>query len=155
LSTFEELVDEFCFQAGLPESSEIARGLPFEVNGVASALHRDEHFDPGCFQVYTDFGPPPQAREATVYYELLKRNIENGASRDFQYGVLPATGHVVRVDHLPLESATVDLLGAVVVAASTDALEWRKTRFLCPLEEFEEQESRQAREERLLLGDAA
>ena len=152
---FDALVAEFCERTGLPDAGEIAAGLPFEVNGVDTALHHDEHAGPHGVHVYTDFGPPPEAREATVYYELLKRNFQGAASREFQYGVSPATGHVVRVGHLPLDGATVDLLGAEVVAASTEALEWRKTRFLCHLEDFEEEESRQAREAHLIPGDTA
>jgi hypothetical protein len=103
-------------------------GGAIQIAGVVFSFIYDAEIDSRLMILYTDFGEPPAEREATVYYELLKRNFVAGKGPVFT--VSPITGHVVHVEHFRLDELTAALLAGRMASMAEEANDWRLTHFM-------------------------
>jgi hypothetical protein len=127
---YESLIQEFCSFGHLNDVDFIARGGSFEYNDILFSWVHDPALDPHTVFLCVAYGPPPAEREATVYYELLRRNFLNFAGSGPQFTLSPVTGEVVLVERFDLRTATPEDLFRAVVYQRDAAADWRSTRFL-------------------------
>lgn len=127
---YEQLVDEFARLVHLEDPAYVRDGGAVEIAGVVFSFIHDRELDPGLVFLFTDFGPPPAAGEAKVYYELLKRNFVASTGQGPIFTVSPVTGHVACVEHWPLGEVTAALLAERMASLAEEVTDWRGTHFL-------------------------
>ncbi len=127
---YESLVEQFCSLGRLEDISHVARGGSFEVNDVVFSWVHDPNLDPRTAFLCAAYGPPPAEREASTYYELLKRNFLNFASSGPTFCISPVTGDVVMVERMDIDTASAPAMIRSVIEHSEAAADWRSTRFL-------------------------
>ena len=124
------LIRDFCALVHLPDSEYVYRGGPIAIDSTVFLMAHDPAQESDRLLLQADFGPPPAEREATVYYELLKRNFTMAALGPGSFTISPATGHVVFVGQVDAGSATPQALAQTMAGLADEAREWRETRFL-------------------------
>src|SRR5438309_10908831 len=124
---FETVVRELCELAKLDDPAYVIRGGSVEANGVTFSLVHDELLDESKAFLFVAFGGPPERREASAYFELLKRNFLTFASGGPIFTVSPFTGEIVLVESFPLDSVTAQEILHAAVRHTEAALDWRKT----------------------------
>jgi hypothetical protein len=129
-AAFDALVDEFCALTHLQDPEYVRQGGTIELDGVHFSLIHDVRANEELFFLYVDFGAPPAEREATVYYELLKRNFLSFTGKGPAFTISPVTGHVVYVEHFALGRALARDVADAVLRLAEQALDWRQTQFL-------------------------
>lgn len=128
---YDVLVEEFARLVDLSDPAYVRDGGAIEIAGVLFSFIHDVQVDPALMFLHTDFGPPPAQREATVYFELLKRNFVAFAGRGPAFIVSPLTGHVVCIEQFPLGEITAPVLAERMASLAEEANDWRVTHFLC------------------------
>ncbi len=129
-ASIQLLIKDFCELVNL-DSEYVYRGGPFAIDDTVFILAHDPSADPDRLILQVDFGASPAEREATAYYELLKRNFTMTAERGGNFTISPSTGHVVFVWQVDGQ-ITPDALAQAMYELSVEAREWRETRFLAP-----------------------
>jgi hypothetical protein len=128
------LIKDFCALVNLPDSEYVYRGGPIAIDNTVFLMAHDPGADPERLFLQADYGPPPAEREATVYYELLKRNFQMAAGGSGTFTISPSTGHVVFVGQIDAQRDTPEDLAQTLAGLANEAREWRQTRFLMSLE---------------------
>ncbi len=127
---YELVINEFCERVGLQDSEYARNGGAIEIDGAVFSFIYDDKTNADVMFLYVDFGLPPAENEATVYYDLLKRNFLMFAGKGPAFTISPITGHVVYVEHFRLEEVTPDLLAQAAIGKAKEAMDWRTTHFL-------------------------
>lgn len=127
---YETLIEDFCALVNLDDAQHIVQGGAIEVNGVVFSFIHNPAIDMGLLFLYTDFGPPPLEYQAAVYGELLKHNFMHFAGKGPAFTISPFTGHVVHVEHFPIETTVPQLLASTMAYMADQAKDWKATRFL-------------------------
>ena len=127
---FDTLIAEFCALVNLTDVQHVRDGGAVELNDVLFSFTYDPRAGGNTFFLHVDFGAPPQEREATAYYELLRRNFVIFAGKGPAFTISPVTGHVVYVEQFSLATARAADMAETVVNIVEQAVDWRETRFL-------------------------
>jgi len=127
---FERLIGDFCRLVNLDDAASVANGSAIEVEEVVFSFIHNMEADQDSLFLCVDFGFPPEEKEATVYYELLKRNFMAFAGKGQTYTISPLNGHVVYVERFPVEGTTGEMLAQASTDLMAEARNWRETRFL-------------------------
>jgi hypothetical protein len=128
--SFESLIDEFCALAGLQDARHVRSGGAVALKDILFSITHDRIAAQDTFFLHIDFGPPPEKREATVYYELLKRNFVLVSGRGAAFTISPVSGHVVYVEQFSLVTARAADLVETIAQMVEQAIDWRSTHFL-------------------------
>lgn len=109
---FVRLAETFRSAYRIAPTTDLARGAPFEVDGVAMSLRHDPSRMPFHLQILADFGPAPHddAQALRGILESSHADLGTGAG----YAIAPGTGRVVACVAVPLVGLEVNGLGRVL-----------------------------------------
>lgn len=127
--TFEKLITDFCYAAGLANPAAIMDGALFETGDVAFSLRYDEHA-PEAMLIYTDFGPMPAKKKKPIYSMLLEENFLNAIGSNGTHGMSAATKNIVYIEQVSVAEMTQEKLCKKFALLSEQAKEWRATHYL-------------------------
>jgi hypothetical protein len=125
-----QLVDEFCFLAGVEQQQLIAEGGALSVDEVMFSLLHNEQIDDSLLFIYADFGELPTGRELQAAQALLEANLFLYSGAAPVFAISAETERVVMADHRALDALDAHGLRDLLTDMAAKAKQWRGDYFL-------------------------